>query len=53
MSYTVATWEDDVNQAAAAGFDGFALNHGSDSWQFDRMSDAYNVAAKKSFKMFL
>jgi glucan endo-1,3-alpha-glucosidase len=53
-SYTAATWSDDISQAAAAGFDGFALNHGSSDWQFDRMADAYNVAsAQGSFKLFL
>lgn len=53
-SYTPALWADDINQASSAGFDGFALNHGASTWQFDQMDDAYTAAdSKGSFKLFL
>ncbi|WWD19155.1 hypothetical protein CI109_103613 [Kwoniella shandongensis] len=53
-SYTQAIWADDINQAKAAGIDGFALNYGRDSWQVPRMNDAYAAAkAQGSFKLFL
>nr|XP_018261580.1 uncharacterized protein I303_06018 [Kwoniella dejecticola CBS 10117]OBR83738.1 hypothetical protein I303_06018 [Kwoniella dejecticola CBS 10117] len=53
-SYSQSTWADDINQASAAGIDGFALNYGSDSWQSARIADAYAAAkADGSFKMFL
>ncbi|WVQ95055.1 hypothetical protein IAU59_002147 [Kwoniella sp. CBS 9459] len=52
-SYTQSTWADDITQAQAAGIDGFALNYGRDSWQPDRLADAYAAAAAKGFKLFL
>ena len=39
--YTVADWQDDITLAHASGIDGFALNIGSDSWQPQRVADAY------------
>jgi glucan endo-1,3-alpha-glucosidase len=43
--YTYDTWMRDIKLASASGIDGFALNMGPDSWQPDRIRDAYNAAA--------
>ncbi|GFZ50872.1 Endo-1,3-alpha-glucanase agn1 [Saitozyma sp. JCM 24511] len=51
-SYTQATWASNIAQAQAAGIDGFALNMGIDSWQPDRVADAYAAASAVGFKMF-
>ena len=53
--YTESTWLSDIQTAAAAGIDGFALNMGSDSWQPDRVADAYSAAESygTDFKLFL
>ncbi|WVQ62263.1 uncharacterized protein L199_000402 [Kwoniella botswanensis] len=51
--YTQSNWASDISQAQAAGIDGFALNMGSDSWQVDRISDAYSAAGSSGFKLFL
>ncbi|WWC66431.1 uncharacterized protein I206_100333 [Kwoniella pini CBS 10737] len=51
--YTQSNWASDIAAAQAAGIDGFALNMGSDSWQVDRISDAYSAAASSGFKLFL
>ncbi|KAG8845972.1 hypothetical protein FRB96_002198 [Tulasnella sp. 330] len=55
---TSADWTNDIKLAAAQNIDAFALNMGSDSWQPDRMQDAYDAAAALSsqgitFKMFV
>lgn len=39
--YTSSSWAADIALAHASGIDGFALNIGSDSWQADRIRDAY------------
>jgi hypothetical protein len=39
--YTVADWLNDITLAHSFGIDGFALNVGSDSWQPQRVADAY------------
>lgn len=39
--YTPDDWADDMALAQASGIDGFALNVGVDSWQPDRVKDAY------------
>ncbi|WWC86171.1 uncharacterized protein L201_001044 [Kwoniella dendrophila CBS 6074] len=51
--YTQSNWANDISLAQAAGIDGFALNMGSDSWQVDRISDAYAAAGSSGFKLFL
>ncbi|EGN98394.1 glycoside hydrolase family 71 protein [Serpula lacrymans var. lacrymans S7.3] len=53
--YTVDNWKSDILLAHANGIDGFALNVGSDSWQPQRVADAYSAAAQSStgFKLFL
>jgi len=53
--YTYDTWMNDIRLASASGIDGFALNMGPDSWQPDRIRDAYNAAAASgtNFKMML
>ena len=39
-TYTQQDWLDDINAAHAADIDAFALNIGSDSWQWDRVASA-------------
>ncbi|KAF9533108.1 glycosyl hydrolase family 71-domain-containing protein [Crepidotus variabilis] len=53
--YTLKDWQDDVALASSKGIDAFALNMGSDSWQPDRINDAYEAAksSNSTFKMFL
>jgi glucan endo-1,3-alpha-glucosidase len=53
--YAVSDWASDIAEAYAAGIDGFALNMGSDSWQPDRINDAYTAATSfgNGFKLFL
>lgn len=52
--YTPDMWLDDVKMASAAGFDGFALNLGTDSWQIKQLGAAYDAAAAygSAFKLF-
>lgn len=53
-SYTQSTWADDINQAYAAGFDGFALNVGGDADEPTRVGLAYAAAqAQGKFKLFM
>lgn len=54
-SYTETTWASDIEQAAAAGIDGFALNMGRDDWQPDRVATAYAAAKAfgSNFQLFL
>jgi glucan endo-1,3-alpha-glucosidase len=51
--YTSATWRQDIGEAMGAGMDGFFLNLGSDSWQADRVRDAYAAGQEMGFKMAL
>lgn len=53
--YNVNDWTTDMADAQSANIDGFALNMGSDSWQPDRINDAYTAAqnAGNNFKLFL
>jgi glucan endo-1,3-alpha-glucosidase len=53
--YTYNTWMNDIRLASASGIDGFALNMGPDTWQPDRIRDAYNAAAASgtNFKVSL
>lgn len=51
--YNAGTWRQDINEAKGAGIDGFILNLGSDSWQPDRVRDAYEQAQSLGFKMAL
>ncbi|KAF5342756.1 hypothetical protein D9757_014508 [Collybiopsis confluens] len=53
--YTSQDWLNDIKLANASGIDGFALNIGRDSWQPDRVADAYAAAQNSlfDFKMFL
>jgi glucan endo-1,3-alpha-glucosidase len=53
--YTIDTWKQDIELASNHGIDAFALNIGSDSWQIERVADAYNAASASNttFKMFI
>jgi glucan endo-1,3-alpha-glucosidase len=53
--YGVSDWLIDIQGAAAVGIDGFALNMGVESWQVDRVADAYTAAQQSGldFKLFL
>ena len=53
--YGVSDWLIDIRAAAAVGIDGFALNMGVESWQVDRVADAYTAAQQSglNFKLFL
>ncbi|KIL63226.1 glycoside hydrolase family 71 protein [Amanita muscaria Koide BX008] len=53
--YTLSNWQSDVSLAHSKCLDAFALNMGSDSWQPDRVADAYNAAQQSNtgFKLFL
>ncbi|KAF8706619.1 Glycoside Hydrolase, partial [Rhizoctonia solani] len=53
--YTYDTWLADVKLAHANGIDAFALNVGTDSWQKDRVKDAFDAARDSGtgFKMFM
>jgi len=52
-SYSQSTWSSNIQAAMAGGIDGFALNVGIDSWQPQRVSDAYAAASGTPFKLFL
>ena len=52
-SYSQSTWSSNIQAAMAGGIDGFALNVGIDSWQPQRVADAYAAASGTSFKLFL
>ncbi|KAH7890334.1 glycoside hydrolase family 71 protein [Phlebopus sp. FC_14] len=55
-NYSVDNWTTDFALASSKGIDGFALNVGSESWQFDRVTDAYAAASTfktAAFKLFL
>lgn len=41
FTYTPEDWALDINQAHAAGIDGFALNVGADPWEPDQVAAAY------------
>jgi len=53
--YTIDNWTSDIQLASDNGIDGFALNVGSDSWQPDRVADAYQAASNLGldFKLFM
>lgn len=53
--YTAATWLEQIQTAHAAGFDGFALNVGSDAWQWAQVASAYAaaLASGTNFELFL
>jgi len=51
--YDQGHFANDMAAAQAVGIDAFALNVGSDSWTWDRVSLAYSAAASKNFKVFL
>ncbi|KAH7100577.1 glycosyl hydrolase family 71-domain-containing protein [Auriculariales sp. MPI-PUGE-AT-0066] len=53
-SYTVADWEQDINQAKNIGIDGFALNSGTDTYTRDQLHNAYQAAKNVGgFKLFI
>lgn len=54
-AYTVKDWYKDINAAASALIDGFALNVGDDSFTDTQLSNAYSAAEKygNNFKLFL
>jgi hypothetical protein len=47
-------WAADIKLAHESGFDGFALNLGTDSWQIKQLGSAYDTATAygPSFKLF-
>ncbi|CED82064.1 Glycoside hydrolase, family 71 [Phaffia rhodozyma] len=53
--YTEDMWYDDIKLAKESGFDGFAANMGTDSWQVTQLASAYAAAEKygSSFKIFI
>ncbi|KEP48908.1 glycoside hydrolase family 71 protein [Rhizoctonia solani 123E] len=53
--YTPDDWTSDIKLAHANGIDAFALNVGTDSWQKDRVRDAFDAARDSGtgFKMFM
>ncbi|KAF8634043.1 hypothetical protein AX17_004308 [Amanita inopinata Kibby_2008] len=56
--YNLDNWVNDIMLASSKGIDGFALNIGVDSWQPDRVADAYEAARRAlyqgvSFKLFM
>lgn len=53
--YTQDDWSRDIQLAMAHSIDGFALNVGRDTWQMDRVQDAYNAAQSLGtpFKLLL
>ncbi|KAJ3864516.1 glycosyl hydrolase family 71-domain-containing protein [Lentinula novae-zelandiae] len=53
--YVYNNWLSDVQQISTMGVDAVALNIGSDTWQWDRVVDAYNAAAASGtgLKMFI
>ncbi|KAI0269826.1 glycoside hydrolase [Gloeopeniophorella convolvens] len=53
--YTLEDWVADISLAHVNGIDGFALNVGSDSWQPDRVADAYQASLQSDldFKLFI
>ncbi|KAI0086496.1 glycoside hydrolase [Irpex rosettiformis] len=52
--YTQDDWSADIEQAHAAGIDGFALNIGTDEWQPKQVASAYAAAQASGtdFKLF-
>jgi hypothetical protein len=44
--YVTANWKTDIDLAHEHGIDAFALNVGQDSWQPDRVADAYVFPSK-------
>ena len=54
QAYSESTWADDINQAASAGIDGFALNFGASSFEYTQISSAYSAAESHGgFTLFL
>ncbi|KIJ64429.1 glycoside hydrolase family 71 protein [Hydnomerulius pinastri MD-312] len=53
--YTVNNWKSDILLAHQSGFDGFALNVGSDNWQPQQVANAYEAAQQSGtgFKLFM
>ncbi|KAF4609956.1 hypothetical protein D9613_010542 [Agrocybe pediades] len=51
--YTIDDWKRVITLAASKNIDAFALDMGVDSWQPERVSDAYKAAIGTSFKLFL
>lgn len=53
--YTAQTWLDDIKLAHASGIDAFALNVGTDPWQYTQVASAYAQAEASGtgFKMFI
>ncbi|KAE9396148.1 WSC-domain-containing protein [Gymnopus androsaceus JB14] len=52
-SYDYNAWVSDFNQMLPKQIDAVALNVGGDSWQWDRILDAYNAAAATDMKVFI
>jgi hypothetical protein len=46
--YVVGDWSNDISLAQSGSIDAFALNVGSDSWQPDRVADAYVPSFRSS-----
>ncbi|MCJ1409372.1 hypothetical protein MMC19_003452 [Ptychographa xylographoides] len=52
--WTQANWASDIQLAAAAGIDGFALNIGGDSYTTTQLNNAFAAAnAQKNFTLFI
>ncbi|KIK99634.1 glycoside hydrolase family 71 protein [Paxillus rubicundulus Ve08.2h10] len=53
--YTVDNWKSDILLAHQSGFDAFALNVGSDSWQPQQVANAFEAAQQSGtgFKLFM
>ncbi|KZT20315.1 glycoside hydrolase family 71 protein [Neolentinus lepideus HHB14362 ss-1] len=52
--YTVDDWANDIALASGHGIDAFALNVGNESFEYDRVADAYTAAQNSGagFKLF-
>jgi glucan endo-1,3-alpha-glucosidase len=51
--YTQDSWAADFTAISAKGIDAVALNVGADSWQKDRVTDAYAAASSSSIQLFI
>ncbi|KII85524.1 glycoside hydrolase family 71 protein [Plicaturopsis crispa FD-325 SS-3] len=52
-SYAVADWTNEFQIAQGIGIDGFALNTATNSYELDRMNDAFSAAEPLGFKLFI
>ena len=52
-AYTQTLFQSDMQAAKTVGIDGFALNVGSDTWTWARVTTAYAAANVVGFKLFI